>query len=137
MCFTFAIKIMKRRTKITIAAMLVLSALGAYCYFGRIEYSRKKSPDGKYFEIVSVRPMYYLPLPIYRWGVHSDSSGFITIEDLEGTSFGEAPVALLQSAELTWEAGQAYLGAWAEWDLEYRTCFYWNEDRTRKIYSKR
>ena len=128
---------MNRRTKITIAAMLLLAALGSYSYFGRIEYSRKNSPDGQYFEIVSVRPMYYLPLPILGWGVHSDSSGFISIEDLQGNSFGEAPVVLLQSAELTWDSGQAYLGAWAEWDLDARTCFYWNEDQTRKIYSKK
>ncbi len=128
---------MRRRTKIIIAAMLLLVALGSYSFFGRIEYSREKSPDGRYFEIVSVRPMYYLPLPILGWGVHSDSSGFISIEDLQGNSFGEAPVVLLQSAELTWDSGLAYLGAWAEWDLDARTCFYWNEDQTRKIYSKR
>ena len=128
---------MRRRTKTSIVAILLLAALGSYCYLGRIEYSREKSPDGKYFEIVTVRPMYYLPLPIYGWGVHSDSSGFISIENLDGTSFGEAPVALLQSAELTWDTGHAYLGAWAEWDLDARTCFYWNEDQTRKIYSKR
>ena len=81
--------------------------------------------------------MYYLPLPIIGWGVHSDSPGFVSIVDLDGISYGEAPVALLQSANLTWDAGQAYLPAWAEWDLDARSCFYWNDDQTRKIYSKR
>jgi hypothetical protein len=128
---------MSRRTKVIASAILLLAALGAYSYFGRIEYSRKKSLDGKYFEIVSMRPIYYLPLPIYRWGVHSDTLTFISIEDLEGNSYGEAPGGLLQSAELTWDSGTAYLPAWAEWDLNARTCYYWNEDQTRKIYTKR
>ena len=127
---------MSPRTKFIASAILLLAALGAYSYLWRIEYSRKKSPDGKYFEIVSIRPMYYLPLPIYRWGVHSDTLTFISIEDLEGNLYGEAPGGLLQSAELTWDSGTAYL-PWAEWDLTARTCYYWNDDQTRKIYTKR
>lgn len=128
---------MSRRNKVIIPTLLLLATLGAYSYLGRIEYSRKKSPDGKYFEIVSIRPMYYLPLPIYRWGVGSDTLTFISIEDLEGNSYGEVPWGLLQHAELTWDSEQAYLPAWAEWDLNARTCFYWNDDQTRKIYTKR
>jgi hypothetical protein len=128
---------MSRRKKVVVSAISLLAVLAAYSYFGRIEYSRKKSPDGKYFEIVSIRPMYYLPLPIYRWGVHSDTSTFISIEDLEGNSYGEAPGVLLQHAKLTWDSDSAYLPAWAEWDLVARTCYYWNDDQTRKIYTKR
>jgi hypothetical protein len=128
---------MRLRKKITIGAVSILVIGTAYSYFGRIEYSRKKSPDGKYFEIVSIRPMYYLPLPIYRWGVGSDTQTFISIEDLEGNSYGEAPGGLLQDAELTWDSDTAYLAAWAEWDLNARTCYYWNDNQTRKIYTKR
>lgn len=128
---------MSLRKKIAIVATVVTAVGVAYSYFGRIEYSRKKSPDGRYFEIVSVRPMYYLPLPILGWGVHSDTDTFIAIEDLEGNSYGEAPGGLLQSAELTWDSGTAYLPAGAEWDLNARTCYYWNDDQTHKIYTKR
>ena len=127
---------MSRRTKVIASAILLLVALGAYSYFGRIEYSREKSPDGEYFEIVSIRPMYYLPLPIYRWGVHSDTSTFISIEDLKGNFYSEAPGGIIQSEGLTWDSGKAYL-PWAEWDFNARTCYYWNDDQTRKIYTKR
>jgi len=108
---------MSRRTKVIVSVILLLAGLGTYSYFGRIEYSRKLSPNGKYFEIVSIRPMYYLPLPIYGWGVHSDTDTFISIVDLEGNSYGEAPGGLVQSAALTWDSEAAYL-PWAEWDLK-------------------
>ena len=125
---------MSRRKRVLALVILLLVAGGAFSYFGRIEHSRKASPNGRFYEIVSIRPMYYIPLPVYRWGVHSDTPSFIEVEGLDGVSYGQVPSGLLQHAELTWEDKKAFLPARAEWDLDSRTCFYWNQNQTRKIY---
>ena len=118
-------------------SLLTLSAATGYGYFGRIESSRQPSPDGRYFEVVSHRPMYYLPLPIYRWGVHSDSPAFVSVEDSEGSSLGEVPVRLRQAAKIEWKRDSASIPALAEWDLNAKTCFYWADNQTHKIYTKK
>ena len=128
---------MSLRKKLSALILALMLAAVVFSYFGRIEHSRSESPDGRFVAIVAHRPMYYLPLPIYSWGVHSDSASFVTIEDTEGHSYGEVPVPLLQMAEVRWEDNSASISALAEWDLDARTCFYWNDDQTRKIYTKK
>ena len=107
-----------------------------YSYFGRIETSRNSSPDGKYHAVISHRPMYYIPLPLYRWGNHSDSPAFVSIEGTKGKQYGEVPVPMLQMADVDWGSNSASITLIAEWDFIAETCFYWSSDQSRKIYIK-
>lgn len=128
---------MTRFRKIAVLVISFAVALAAFDYFGRIEFDRESDPSGKFVMVVSHRPHHYLPLPIYRWGAHSDTPAFVEILDTDGKSYGEVPVPLTQSAEVRWEGATAMIPSIAEWDFSAGTCYYWNTDQDAKIFTKK
>ena len=80
--------------------------------------------------------MYYLPLPIWGWGVHSDTSSFVSIEDTNGKQYGEVSVPMQQMANVDWGTNSASITLIGEWDFNAETCYYWSSDGNRKIYTK-
>ena len=136
-CVDFDVRLkMTRRRKIVTFTFTLIALSAGYAYFGRIESSKSPSPDGKYFAIVSHRPMYYIPLPIYRWGNHSDSPVFVSIEDSKGNQCGEVPVPMMQMACVDWSINSASIPSVAEWDFSAGTCYYWSGGGTSAIFTK-
>ena len=119
------------------ALFLCLLAAVWYGYFGRVVYSSQVDPTGEYRAVVSHRPIYHLPLPIYRWGVHGDTPAFVTIRERGHRSCGEIPIPSTQDAEVLWADCSAAVPGIGEWDFLERTCFYWVDGGNGKVYTKK
>ena len=110
------------RKLVVLSLILSISGLLVYGYWGRVEHSRKLSPDSKYYAVVSYRPFA---------ATDSDAPCFVKIEDKAGRNFGEVPASSIQVSGVSWDGETALMNSRAEWNFKEETCsyVYWNDGR--------
>ncbi len=123
---------MKRRlitAFVAFCAVLIL-ILGLFAMH-EVEGQSASDPSGDYRAVVTFHQF-------QSWlsrapGDSSGKSGYITIYDRSGTSFGKIPVDMIaQLSDLRWSENGASIPAYCEWDFDRRSYGYWNADQTRK-----
>lgn len=88
-------------------------------------------PSGQYKAVVTYR--HYESWIACMPGDSSGKSGFITIYDQKGTSYGKIPVHMIsQVSDLRWTENGAWIPAYCEWDFKRGIYRYWNDSQTRE-----
>ncbi|BDS07038.1 hypothetical protein NT6N_20780 [Oceaniferula spumae] len=113
--------------------IILILAAAAVCaiMFKLSESKRMTDPTGKFTAVVTYRN-YQTYIPSAP-GDSSGKSGFITIYDHTGTSYGRIPLDMIaQADDLQWTDTGATIPAYCTWNFETRTYRYWNSDQTEE-----
>ena|SRR3989442_2744055 len=106
-----------RKKKILILSVIICLAVLAMLPFVLTgEYSRVRSPDGRFYAIATfpIWERYYPMMP----GQSGDKSGYVTIYTADGHSCGRTSVDMVSSIrDLEWRSDRAEIRLVAEWDL--------------------
>ena len=114
---------MKRSHKIILGSavafvLIIFSCQFALKRFLSYEYSRFKSPDGRYELIVYGIPTFIPTMP----GNAGDAPGFVQLVDQNGNVLNEADVSMVQGIEASdifWEKRTVFIGSLGEWKLPF------------------
>jgi hypothetical protein len=112
---------MKKSHKIMLGSaiafvLIVFSCQLAMKRFLSYEYSRFKSPDGKYEIVVYGIPTFIPTMP----GNAGDAPGFVQLVDQKGNVLNEADISMVQKVEISdifWKKKSVNIKPTGEWDL--------------------
>ena len=112
---------MKRSHKIMLVSAIAFVLIVFSCQFAlkrflSYEYSRFKSPDGRYELIVYGIPTFIPTMP----GNAGDAPGFVQLVDQNGNVLNEADVSMVQGIEpyaIFWEKRSVHIKLIADWEL--------------------
>ncbi len=114
---------------------VILMALSGLIYLRathRTFHSKDVSPSGKYTAIYSTNTyLYFLPMSP---GSSGDKPCYVKIVDAKGRNCGEIPVPMFQIAGVEWQESGASVPSVGEWNFAAKSCFYWSEDQSTKIF---